>query len=590
MANKEATLLLKIKTAGEEALGKLKANFDVLKQAALLAFAAIAGAVVKSIADYREQEEATNALSRAMINQGIYTKALKDEYLQQASALQALTQYGDEQIIAAQAVLQGYLGQTKVSQELTQATLDLAAAKKMDLASAAELVGKTIGTDTNALARNGIEVNANASKQEKLAQVIGAVNAKYEGQAAAAAGGLGALKQLQNVVSDIFEVIGERLAPVIILFAEKLKALGTDTSVVTPLVNAFVGSLEILAKAGTIVAGIFEVVGKIIGIAFAGYLQAASEVLDGNFRKALETSGRMTEAWGEAVTSTYTNTTTRLEEIDAAFLAGKQENLDKEAQMEAESAKKRSEARQRAADQENTKKLEKMIEQQELEMELLAANEEQREMAMLDHQIRQQEALAANATDHHTKMAAMNEIYRLNEEKKELIAAETRKKNQASTFATIATMQNSNNKTLASIGKAAAITEIAIATPVAISKALAAFPPPFNFAAAGLVGAAMAAQAAQIAGVPLAEGGIVLPRNGGTQAIIGEAGQAEAVIPLDRMGEFGMGGGGNTVIINSYGGMLGNESEARQFAKAVDEQLLRLRQNNESVAFDSGVV
>jgi hypothetical protein len=54
-------------------------------------------------------------------------------------------------------------------------------------------------------------------------------------------------------------------------------------------------------------------------------------------------------------------------------------------------------------------------------------------------------------------------------------------------------------------------------------------------------------------GLKLAEGGIVLPRQGGTLATIGEAGQAEAVIPLDRLGSFG--NGGNTYNINVNAGM-----------------------------------
>jgi hypothetical protein len=48
-----------------------------------------------------------------------------------------------------------------------------------------------------------------------------------------------------------------------------------------------------------------------------------------------------------------------------------------------------------------------------------------------------------------------------------------------------------------------------------------------------------------------------------------------------------MGGG---VTINVYGGMLGDQSTAREFAIAVDRQLLELRRNNESVAFDGRVV
>jgi hypothetical protein len=47
-----------------------------------------------------------------------------------------------------------------------------------------------------------------------------------------------------------------------------------------------------------------------------------------------------------------------------------------------------------------------------------------------------------------------------------------------------------------------------------------------------------------------ASGGIVLPRRGGTKATIGEAGQAEAVIPLNSLDEFIGGGTGTVVNIN----------------------------------------
>lgn len=589
VANKEATLLLRIKSAGEDVLDRIRSKFVITFGDAINMAKQLANALAAPIEAYREQEEATNSLSRAMINQGIYSKELKQAYLDQATSLQKLTLYGDEQIIGAQAVLQGYLGQTKVSEQLTKATLDLATAKKMDLASAAEVVGKAIGTSTNALARQGIEVDANATKQEKLAQVLTGINKQWGGQAEAAASGLGALTQLKTIFGELVEDIGKYIAPVIILFANKLKDIGTDAQSTGSAIQALVSTLQVLTQAGVIVSGVLEALGKIIGTTVAGAVEVLSEAVNMNFSKAFEASGRITQQWQEDVTSSYANTARRMEEVDAAFLAGKQNNLALEEKMEKEARAKRREVQEREEAEKNNSKLEKMIEQQELEMEILAAGEEQKEMVMLNAEIKRQEAILAAATDAHSKLAAQNEIYRLNEEKKEMIANETRAKNRAATLNTIATLQNSHNKELAMVGKAAAITQIAIETPVAIAKALSAFPPPFNFAAAGLVGVAMAAQAASIAGVQLAEGGIVMPRPGGIQATIGEGGQAEAVIPLDRAGEFGM-GGSTTVVINSYGGMLGSESEAREFAKAVDRALLDLRRNHESVAFDSGVV
>ena len=87
--------------------------------------------------------------------------------------------------------------------------------------------------------------------------------------------------------------------------------------------------------------------------------------------------------------------------------------------------------------------------------------------------------------------------------------AADRVKNKADTLSTISTLQRSNNKTLATIGKAAALTQIAIDGPQAVTKALAAFPPPFNFAAAAAVGTAVAAQAARVSGLAFEDGGIV---------------------------------------------------------------------------------
>ena len=156
---------------------------------------------------------------------------------------------------------------------------------------------------------------------------------------------------------------------------------------------------------------------------------------------------------------------------------------------------------------------------------------------------------------------------------------EDRLKAQQTTLQTIAGMQNSSNQTLAAIGKAAALVQIAIQTPPAVAMALAAFPPPFNFVAAGAVAAAMAAQAAQVAGIALAEGGIVTGRT-----ILGDnASGTEAVIPLEKAGEMGFGGSGLTV--NFYGAILGDENQAAEFAEKLDTELYKLKRAGKSSAF-----
>jgi TP901 family phage tail tape measure protein len=68
----------------------------------------------------------------------------------------------------------------------------------------------------------------------------------------------------------------------------------------------------------------------------------------------------------------------------------------------------------------------------------------------------------------------------------------------------------------------------------------------------------------------LAEGGIVMPRPGGVLANIGEGGQAEAVIPLDRLGDF-TGKGGNTYNINVSGGMATGSDIGRAVVNAIKD-------------------
>lgn len=88
-----------------------------------------------------------------------------------------------------------------------------------------------------------------------------------------------------------------------------------------------------------------------------------------------------------------------------------------------------------------------------------------------------------------------------------------RQENFKSTMGTIAGLASSGNRELASIGKAAAITQATIDGYAAVQKALASAPPPFNFGLAALVGAATASNVAKIAGVGLKNGITEVPRS-----------------------------------------------------------------------------
>lgn len=84
---------------------------------------------------------------------------------------------------------------------------------------------------------------------------------------------------------------------------------------------------------------------------------------------------------------------------------------------------------------------------------------------------------------------------------------EQRLSSASSFFGTLASLQDSSNKELAAIGKAAAIAQATMDGYVAVQKALASAPPPFNYALAAAVGVVAAANVAKIAG--MADGGPV---------------------------------------------------------------------------------
>jgi hypothetical protein len=88
--------------------------------------------------------------------------------------------------------------------------------------------------------------------------------------------------------------------------------------------------------------------------------------------------------------------------------------------------------------------------------------------------------------------------------------------------------------------KAIALFDIGVNTAVAITKALP------NLILAGIIGVLGGVQAAIVAAKPLPalkEGAVINPTNGGTQAIIGEGGIPEAVIPLSQDVLAGIGAG-----------------------------------------------
>ena len=572
----EATLLIRIKQAGQEVLDRLVITAGDITSA----ISATAGAVIdfakQSVAAYSEAEQGVNKLNQAMINQGTFSAELQNKYLDLASSLSQVTTFTDDAIISAQSILQSHIGNREVTESLVKATLNLAAAKSIDLSSAAELVGKSIAGENNLLQRQGIHLDESAAKHDKLSAVITAIDGKFKGIAESQTKGLGAVTQLSKAYDEFKEALGERLAP----------AVASTSSWITKLVNSMTNAIG----------------GKALYQKSIGELTTEAQKLR---IKLIELDNQMESLQKRTLGNARIFSPGEVNAIEGVKKATEESLVAIKARMD--------ELRQSEAQSNANAEEQKKINTIQKSQETLDATYEQKSLALKNENaliglqgeeligtlISQNDVKLQSETNYKERKRLMDENYNLLEAQGKIKTnsiitknqeEENRKReaDQRATFSTIATLSKSSNSTLAAIGKAAGITQIAIDTPVAVGRALAAFPPPFNFIAAGLVAAAMAQQAAQIAGVQLAEGGLVMPRPGGVQATIAEAGQPEVVIPLDRMGEFGLGGGGVTIIVN--GGLLGDEKSAHDLAIAVDRQLLKLRQNGESVAFDERVV
>ena len=226
--------IIKVKETGAKKADKnvkgLNRSLGSLKSSAMMAAGAFLGAgaliagIKGAINAFGEQELAEKKLEASL---GHTSQALLD----QAAALQQVSNFGDETIISAQALIAAFVDDEEQIKLATQATLDLAAAKGMDLNAAADLVSKTLGSSTNAMSRYGIEVQGAVGSTERLASLTGNIANKFGGQAKAQSETYtGAVKGMNDAIGDAAESIGGLLAPAIMKIAGVIKtfAEGTD--------------------------------------------------------------------------------------------------------------------------------------------------------------------------------------------------------------------------------------------------------------------------------------------------------------------------------------------------------------------------
>ncbi len=245
-----------------KSLGGLKSQAMMAAGAFLGGGALIAG--IKGAVDaFGEQELAEKKLEASL---GRTSQALLD----QAAALQQVSNFGDETIISAQALIAAFVDDEEQIKKATQATLDLAAAKGMDLNAAADLVSKTLGSSTNAMSRYGIEVEGAVGSTERLDSLTGNIADKFGGQAFAQSETLtGSIKGMQDAAGDTAEAIGELLAPAIDKISTAFKGAAENA---TSFIKSLTDEDEV-AKENTLTN---ERNGAVMSILTSGYSLATS--------------------------------------------------------------------------------------------------------------------------------------------------------------------------------------------------------------------------------------------------------------------------------------------------------------------------
>jgi hypothetical protein len=216
----------------------------------------IAAAVGLSVRAFGEQQKATRELTQSLQQQGIFTQSLLGFYQDLAEEKEKATGQDAEQIKSGLSLLQGYLGEQVATKELTDAVSDLAAAKGIDLVTAYDMVGKSIGTTTNALSRQGIEVDTTATRTQKMAQVIDQITTKFGGQAEAQAKGLGSLQLLSQSFDEFLKKVGERFAPMI-------EAVATSLSNFFRMISENQALVTLVVTLGTVAAVIAALVATV---------------------------------------------------------------------------------------------------------------------------------------------------------------------------------------------------------------------------------------------------------------------------------------------------------------------------------------
>jgi hypothetical protein len=175
---------------------------------------------------FLDAEKAAEKLKFAIVDVGGETEAAYNRLIKQSQELQSITVFGDDDIQNAQAALANYGLAADEIENLIPKLLDFATVAGTDLASAVSQIGAGLEGSGREFKKYGIEVDAAKTRQQNLNTILEGFT-KFAGSAANATNTVsGRLQQQSNIINDLQEQIGQKLAPAFLKFQTfALKAL-----------------------------------------------------------------------------------------------------------------------------------------------------------------------------------------------------------------------------------------------------------------------------------------------------------------------------------------------------------------------------
>jgi acetolactate synthase small subunit len=518
--------------AGTVAKGALIADAVKTAGMAVLKFG------MDSLKAFGDSQAAVSKLELALKNNGQEVKTTSKQLQDYATSLQKVTTFSDEAIVETEAMLANFGLAGEELKSTTRAALDLSKGLGIDLRTATLMLGKAAEGETGTLARYGIIIGDNVPKAQAFEKVLQQVNTRFGGAAQNDLANInGKMENFANRINDIQEKIGKFLLPAFDFWAQKADTL---IAAMDRLTGA--GEKEARGRELTIEGLKREQQLIIQGAKERGSYRNGVLSLTDAEQKRLNLIGRSMARERQMLAAEEKTNEKKVESVKSRVKQIARLNAEEQAAEDKKNANQLAKLDAKTAQMlgKQMTYASRMIMLRmtfnEQDTALLTAYLDETEQVELASHLKQ---LEEHGKFNDAKLLKEQTVRNANSKAAEDELKETKRRNTEraqnfqSTLNFISSLAQEKNKVLAGIGKASAVSVATIDTFQAANKALASAPPPFNFGLAAAVTAAGIANVSRIVGVKLARGGVVEPRSGGTSAVIGEAGQAEAVIPLE---------------------------------------------------------